>query len=287
MKIAPGLRPARAWRYWVLTLGVVGLVLIVAFVLTQQYVTAFGFPDGNRVREALQAQGTDALKAEAIRAQAQTAWGQLGDFLGGTLNPLVSFLALFVLLLNYKSQTEELRATQETLQNQVNATFQDRQEARFFDLIRLYQDTIDEVKFRLRDGVYEGKRAFFEFNNLHIDVTSDPIEESIKRAVAQLRTHDYLFDHYFRVLFNILSISKTLLNKDLHVFLKLLRAQLSKDELIVLALNTQSEEGRKMISLIEDFGLLKHLPKGPFRSKLEESLPRKCFGNGFAQIGII
>ena len=38
------------------------------------------------------------------------AWGQFGDYVGGTLNPLFALIALFALLYTIKIQVSELRA---------------------------------------------------------------------------------------------------------------------------------------------------------------------------------
>ncbi len=41
------------------------------------------------------------------------AWGQFGDFLGGVLNPLLSFLALLAVVKNLRLQAEQLAQSQE------------------------------------------------------------------------------------------------------------------------------------------------------------------------------
>ena len=48
-------------------------------------------------------------------ADKQETWGQFGDFIGGTLNPLFAVTALFALLYTIRLQSEELRASREEL----------------------------------------------------------------------------------------------------------------------------------------------------------------------------
>ena len=42
-------------------------------------------------------------------------WGTFGDYLGGTLNPIISFLALIGLLITIHQQAKEMKATREEL----------------------------------------------------------------------------------------------------------------------------------------------------------------------------
>lgn len=62
---------------------------------------------------------------------AKAAWGQLGDFVGGTLNPLVSLLTLvgfvFTILLQHEAMTQvqkDSAATRKALSTQTHLSFQ-------------------------------------------------------------------------------------------------------------------------------------------------------------------
>lgn len=210
-------------------------------------------------------------------------WGTFGDYVGGLLNPVVAFAALLFLARTYLLQRKELAETSRALKEQANALDVQRRESRFFDLLRLYQDTLDEVRYRRGEHFHEGKRAFFEFRvvqgldkELGTDLTDVSAREMLVEA-AVLR-HDYLFAHYFRVIFNILTIANQLLGEQEFVFVKLLRAQLSRDELFVIALNLLEGEGVKMRALVQRYGLLKHLQKGRLRDYLLSELPVGSFG---------
>lgn len=68
--------------------------------------------------------------------------GQLGDFFGGLLNPLVSALTLSVAISVWRLQKDELELTRKELENsrlamqeQAATAEQQRQEQRFFDLL--------------------------------------------------------------------------------------------------------------------------------------------------------
>jgi len=50
-------------------------------------------------------------------------WGTFGDYLGGTLNPIISFLALIGLLYTIHQQAQEMQATREELKQAANQRF--------------------------------------------------------------------------------------------------------------------------------------------------------------------
>jgi hypothetical protein len=55
------------------------------------------------------------LGSPAGAPDVRAAWGQLGDFIGGVTNPLLSFLALIALLTTVKLQSDQLDAAREEL----------------------------------------------------------------------------------------------------------------------------------------------------------------------------
>lgn len=70
-------------------------------------------------------------------------WGQLGDFFGGILNPLLSFMALVAVLHSIKIQSQELKEAKE--ETKIANRIQDRQTAVF------ERQNFESVFFRLLD----------------------------------------------------------------------------------------------------------------------------------------
>lgn len=227
------------------------------------------------------------------------AWGTFGDFLGGLLNPLVSTLTLFVAIGVWRLQRDELELTRKELEqsklameDQAKTAEQQRQEQRFFDLLNVYQRTVDSISFTRSQSAggdsrelltRQGKQAFFgwlAYSTLHKTAMSE-VPSQIHQVQHQWIRLDApgMFDHYFRVVFRILHEAETLLGSQHVRYIKLFRAQLSRSELIILAYNLWlDDEGKKMIPLAEKYGLLKHLPKGHLRTTLERELPPLVFG---------
>lgn len=61
--------------------------------------------------------------------------GQMGDFFGGMLNPLVSALTLFVTISVWQLQKKELKATQKALKEQAKTSKSSRDRSSGFDLL--------------------------------------------------------------------------------------------------------------------------------------------------------
>lgn len=248
-------------------------------------------------------------------------WGQLGDFIGGTMNPLVSFLTLAVAIEVWLLQKLEMHETKAALLDQAQTANRQRQEQRFFDLLNLYHRTVDTVALTATntlsdEATLKGKQVFtLLLNRRGLPPTLQTINQFVKEGFcfrkelplgATLHDHardamhpEYItltksdlekvwqnqsgfLDHYFRAVFRILAEAEGLLGDERFRYIKLLRAQFSKDEVQLLALNMWLDpEGKKMIGLAETYGLLKHLPEGHLRSALENEFPAAVFGVGF------
>lgn len=234
------------------------------------------------------------------------AWGQLGDYIGGILNPVVAFCALIALVVSIQLQKAELAATRAELastktvvEEQAKIAEQQRREQRFFDVLRLYQETLRSVEFdRATDhGIrsYSGKGAFQYISSSRFRTTAGgnapnnlptllqeksplgaPDSEKFASAMEQWAP---LLDHYFRVIFLLLREAEPTLGSEHFRYVKYLRAQLSKDELQLLTVNMLFDpEGARMVPWAERYGLLKHLPTGRLRVFAETKLPHQVFG---------
>jgi hypothetical protein len=156
------------------------------------------------------------LSPPATRAD----WGVMGDFFGGTLNPILSFLGLVMLLVTLIQNQKELELSRNELRESTaalaaQATTLERQrfEDTFFSLLdqlnRLLERLLEE---RVKYGPFDGKPS-----------QQDSIVEQLKcnliggsymsfddrickapDAKVTLLVHDPLLNQYFRILYQIL-----------------------------------------------------------------------------------
>ena len=134
-------------------------------------------------------------------------WGTFGDFFGGTLNPLLSFLALIILLRTFSMQKteldlqrEELKDTKELLRLQTQTQIKQRFESTFFALLNVHNQVLQNFlkykKVECNDG---SKNDFFE--NIFNQVLK---ENDLKTAKTSFETGNPMFGHYFRILYQLL-----------------------------------------------------------------------------------
>ncbi|NSL55904.1 putative phage abortive infection protein [Uliginosibacterium aquaticum] len=193
-------------KYWLLILLLVVLLIAAVFAwqLYALYTAAFG---------------TDIL-LNATRAD----WGVLGDFFGGTLNPIFSFLGLIMLLVTlFQNQTElelsrnELKESSQALKAQASTLDKQRFEDTFFALLNQLNNLLEQL---LAEGVrhdFEGKPT--DRNSVvtalkHDLIGSDlhrltPYTTSLQAAKNVLLKHDPLLNQYFRILYQILKFVAT------------------------------------------------------------------------------
>lgn len=224
------------------------------------------------------------------------AWGAFGDYMGGLLNPLISLFTLMVAVQVWRMQKTELLETRKAVEEQGKTAEQQRREQRFFDLLNLYKSTVESISVEQVSGngqvrTFSGKRAFSSLTSNRLSRKLTPLfeprgswgaflEPAMHHEIAEIWSQESSFlDHYFRVIFTLLREAEPLLQNDRFRYIKMLRAQLSRDEINLLALNLIfDEEGKRMRGLVATYGFLKHLQKSDLRDIAERELLPLSFG---------
>lgn len=204
----------------------------------------------------------------SIFSVAQDAWGQLGDYIGGLLNPLFSFTALCALFYTIKLQSKELHESTEqlknsaaalALQNEVLVT--QRFETTFFQLFELFNQLIRTMSGTINNHIYYSKVFISEFYSNSVQCYQ--LEQEIS-AIKTLLHAEPQFGAYFRTLYSIIKFidNNTLDYADKKFYANLVRAQLSNAELALLfysCLFMPDYEKSKFIPLIIRYDVLEYL----------------------------
>lgn len=187
--------------------------------------------------------------------------GPWGDFFGGFLNPILTFVTFMGVLATILLQHRELKETRAELAKSANALsvqneISGRQlfESSFFQMLSLHNDIVGQIDLSIGDKEKRGRDCFNNFlRNLGKEYASERRRTAhldqgeivtIKNAYeAYWRTKSVELGHYYRYLFNVVRyVVDSDLFEDHHG--KLLRAQLSDQELVLLFYNTLTERGR-------------------------------------------
>lgn len=183
-------------------------------------------------------------------------WGQIGDFVGGILNPALSFIAFLTLLYTLKIQSDELKEAREesriaredaksshkTQENQTKIFERQSFESAFFGLLNAHMKITENIKYLDSDNkLHTGREALAQIAKDHIPFNQIsrgdfPERETTAfraRARSLIGKHQLEIGHYFRSLYQILkyidSYGKSSLSPGKAKTLRELREQLSKD----------------------------------------------------------
>lgn len=216
-------------------------------------------------------------------------FGQFGDFLGGSLNPLVALAALFAVMRSIALQKTELAATNEALKDQVETARKQQRSQQFFDLIRIYEKAFDDANneknledffIREKDDYFRNLKFPTQEDERHTE-DDDKVFSDIKFKEYFSKNAKYIFSTYK----NYLMLMKSLFNeffdqnKDL-IYINLFISQLKRNELRLLALfMMENEEQRsEFIAFATKYQLLAGLHEDSFRQWAKSELPFECFG---------
>jgi uncharacterized membrane protein len=241
-------------------------------------------------------------------------WGTFGDFMGGTLNPLLAFLSLIALLTTIKIQSKELRATTTEMRNSSTALQEQSQsiklqnfENTFFKMIDVHNSIISDLALERFTNEYRDNNSAYHVNFLDIklkfsenkDVTE---RKTIKRLLDILtqydkqchqdhktnydKFHNYYEDkigHYFGFIYQVLILIRDAEeNKQIEnskKYAHLYRSLFSKPELALLAHHCLGSIGEKKFkALVENFEFFEHLPTNSLNDELESKYDKSAFG---------
>lgn len=204
-------------------------------------------------------------------------WGQYGDFMGGVLNPILSFVAIMGVLVTIVIQHNELKETRKEFKRSADAL--DKQstslniqnfEAAFFNLLDLHNEIVNgQVLTGDANGKQENGRECFNYYYFKLIDNALNIKE-----VVELIPNDKLVDYsyktfdkkskknleqYFRNLYSTLRFVEKSDISNKEYYYELFKAQLSGFELALIFYDGVfgSDQGSK--NLIERSSLLENI----------------------------
>lgn len=211
-------------------------------------------------------------------------WGSFGDFIGGILNPVVAFLALFWLTRSIAIQREELRDTKIALEKSYEAQRQqaitaEKQsfEDTFFALLDQHNKVLESLHHKEH---LQNSRTTIEL--LHSHALGVGVK-SLAVASERFKKLDELSGHYFRILYQLLKLislnapqtnlgptftGETLLATDPSpnekLYSNIVRSFLSSSVTQLLAVNcycpTKNTTYWNYKCLVERYAFLEHMP---------------------------
>lgn len=198
---------------------------------------------------------------------------------GGNFNVLTSLftgLAFAGLIISVILQTQELKATREEFSGQKKALQNQEFDNKFFQMLNL----LNTIKSNLTLGRFNGDKVFERLliellieikQQASVDLNeTDKLNIFIKIFDEYNDTYDTNFKYYFLNLYQIFKyISKSAPKGKTKFYSNIIRAQLSKNELILLtynAIGVQNFTTNTYQQYIESYSLLEHMQLDDFLS---------------------
>ncbi len=192
--------------------------------------------------------------------------GQIGDTIGGILNPALTFLSFIAVVMALFLQQRELslalneyRRSAGALEDQRSELIEQRSNAIFLMMIEVHRHNVDGTQVGGRDNPYVGRKAFGILKTLYSqkyeyfmrEPPGDPTSiDIIRRAHNEFRRdQDVVVRHYINTLRHIVKyVEATFKNPD--PYMDILRSQLSKSEIFCITYDCLA---RNELYLLEKF----------------------------------
>lgn len=218
---------------------------------------------------------------------AEAKGGTFGDFIGGTLNPILTFLTFMALLITIVLQQKELAETRNELAASARALEDqhislDRQnfETTFFQMLTLHNTIVNSIDLEWRNRTPNSfdaasgdiqrravgrdcfKQFFANYKQYYDEIGELDDQERLQKAYDRFwnwRQQDLA--HYYRYLYNVLRFVYEYRGiGDKLRYVKLLRAQLSDYELLMLFYTALNNNGLNYWIYIHVYELFDNLP---------------------------
>lgn len=238
------------------------------------------------------------LFSDAPDVDTPTKFGTWGDFFGGALNPILTFLTFMGLLITIVLQQKELKLTRNVLNDQ-RKEFEEQTQALKQQQIEMVEQTFDNKFFQMLNSfnklvssleltqnavdrgdryieVLTGKKVFKPLvDSLFQDIIDGTPAHQERELVPNLLhlisiyenfndVNDEQIRYYFLNLYQLLRYvdQETPKSVDSKQYTNIIRAQLSKYELILLfhnAIGISRLSNTDYLELVEKYELLEHL----------------------------
>lgn len=218
-------------------------------------------------------------------------FGTFGDFVGGFLGSIWSLCGVILFYLALKEQRKDFSTNNQALMKQVEALEiqgsefklqrnemelsrevyreqsktlrRQRLDATYFSLIDLYKKSLADLNSGVSNRNYF--KSFKEDLLAKETLRKSPKENYYSSKSSYLDIYFLRKEeltHYFKIIYRIIKVIDQAEISDVEKFryIKILRSQLSENEMLALYYNSHSDFGGELYKLILKYNLLKHLP---------------------------
>ncbi|PGN97326.1 hypothetical protein CN975_03560 [Bacillus cereus] len=231
--------------------------------------------------------------------------GPIGDFIAGTMVPLLTFASTLILISTLKIQRKDINDQKKDILTQAETMELQRFENTFFELLNTNNKIIDSLSVKISPNTYHGYQAFFyilssiqnrtrtcvyrspnkpsdeitmrEYNRQQFNLLSKEKKlEYYRYTVLEIqnfyKSHGNKFTHYLRFLYRTIKFideykfKSSENEKKVLEYMDIIRAPLSEDQLGLLYYNLFTLPGLNFIKYIEVYNLFDNLEYNELQS---------------------
>ncbi len=129
-------------------------------------------------------------------------FGEWGDFFGGVLNPILTFLTFMGLLITIVLQQSELKQNREEFKGQKESLENQEFDNKFFQMLNLLNNINDRLVVNIKDKDLKGKDVFEYikdklYHNINTQYTQHLHENSLHNQFKENIKHNSLYEDKF------------------------------------------------------------------------------------------
>lgn len=195
-------------------------------------------------------------------------WAQYGDLIGGLIGSMIAYISIRLLV---KTLQEQMRANNDVFEFNkecLKTNLINQFESNFQTVFNIYANSL--ANFKSIDGHDSGSRYLHScVSEMETSSAKSMVADYSKNVPLAKKTFDnfytnnrYCASTYFSLLYRVMqTIDEAKVSDALkRRYAKIVRCQLSEDELLLLRYDALTLNGAKMRSYINRYNLLKHLP---------------------------
>ena len=195
-------------------------------------------------------------------------WAQYGDLIGGLVGSMIAYISIRLLV---KTLQEQMRANNDVFEFNkecLKTNLINQFESNFQTVFNIYTNSL--ANFKSIDGQISGSRYLHScVAEMETSSAKSMVDNYVKNVPIAKKTFDDFYTNnrycaatYFSLLYRVMqTIDEAKVSDALkRRYAKIVRCQLSEDELLLLRYDASTINGSKMRSYINRYNLLKHLP---------------------------
>lgn len=200
-----------------------------------------------------------------------SVWGEFGDFIGGVIGTIIAYISIRLLVATLNTQAYGNNITKEAADLSLYESKLQQLSHDFKMMLDLYHSTLDSFN---KENTQAGAAKGLDFLRKKKDAVTDGFtspdnsfatrnKEAIKQFCVFYAEYRQVASVYFRVIYRLLELifKADIESEDKAKFAKMLRCQLSEEELFFIRYNAMTNNGSNMRKYLNQYNMMKHLPE--------------------------